>query len=120
MTKIPNEIIDICVNFIKDNDLGPVEIFSDEKRDYNSLEKERLEFLLDICEKIIKAETNLDTVESEIKEKLEINESLNKIISSEIKKYFLSQKDKIKEEKVILTDSINKKNIFSSIINKKK
>ncbi len=121
MIKIPGELIDICVDFIKNNDLGPVELFSDIKKEYNQLEKERLDHLLDICTKIINSEISLTVIDAEIKEYLKIDDSLVKIISEEIKNFLGSYKEQPETENENLSSKkiIDKKNIFSVVIDKK-
>lgn len=121
MIKIPNELIDICIDFIKDNNLGQIELLSDEKREYNQLEKERLNHLLDICAKIINSEINTGDIDAEIKEYLKIEDFLVKIISEKIKNFLDSYKKQpeVKNDAISSKELTNKKNIFSVIIDKK-
>lgn len=124
MIRIPSEIIDICVNFIKDNDLGPIDVFEKPQRKYSETEEKRLGLLLDICEKIIKKELDIGSLGEEIKKTINVNnDNLIKDITNSLKIAFSSQEKKIKSQIKNpiedLTKNIDKKTIFSAMINKK-
>jgi hypothetical protein len=126
MIKIPNKIIDCVIDFIKENDLGPVELSGEQKRKYTELEGGRLDKILDICEKIIIDKSLLKNLNINIKESLEISEELSKSFSEKIIESFKNDGQKElgeideKEPEIYQPNIENKKSIFSAIIKEKK
>lgn len=117
-------LINIAEDFIKKNNLGQTDIFTaDEKEiNYTDIERERLDYLINICDDFVNEKISVNNLQSIIKDKLQISDSLSK----EIYENIISQKnDEIEQagdEIGESNDTINqnhKKSIFSTIIDEK-
>lgn len=126
--KIPFNIISEAVSFIESHDLGPTEISifdGKQKRDYNMVEKGKLNKLLLICEDLVNNKVNIGDIQLLIKDKLEISDDLSFEITEKIKKeleapQIVEPEEETKEEisEKINAQNIqdNKKSIFSRLI----
>lgn len=118
------DLINTATDFIKANNLGITDFLDLEEKEYSDIEKNRLDYLIDICNNLINEKISLTNLKPIIKDKLQISEDLAIEITEKIKTVLLEKtltaESSIdnEEQKENIADT-NKKSIFSAIINKK-
>jgi hypothetical protein len=118
------DLINTAIDFIKTNNLGVTDCFDLEEKEFSDIEKNRLDYLIDICNNLINEKISLTNLKPIIKDKLQISEDLAIEITEKIKTV-LSEEEVITENNIEGREEkensaeINKKSIFSTIINKK-
>jgi hypothetical protein len=116
-------LINTAIDFIETKKLGLTDPFNAKEENYSDIEKNRLDYLLEICDNLIEKKIHINDIQELIKNKLQISENISAEITEKIKA-ILSEEDYFEkeiEEKKEAQDIIaaNKKSIFSTIINKK-
>jgi len=121
-TSIPT--INVIVDFIEKNDLGPIDFFDVEenKRVYDELEKKRLDMLLNIANDLVNKKLSINDLEQTIIGQLKIGKNSAEKISKEIQDSLQDKKnneegspEEEQEEKPKI-NSGNEKSIFNALI----
>jgi hypothetical protein len=117
-------LINIAEEFIKKNNLGRTEIFTidEQEKNYTDIENKRLDYLLAICDDLINEKISVDNLQSIIKDRLQISDSLSKEISEEIISSETAETEQTNDEIEINNETLDqksKKSIFSAVINGK-
>jgi bacterioferritin (cytochrome b1) len=117
-------LINIAEEFIKKNNLGRTDIFTinEEEKNYTDIENKRLDYLLAICDDLISEKISVDSLQSIIKDRLQISDNLSKEIFEEIISSKNDEPEQVNNEIEIDSNIINqksKKSIFSAVINGK-
>jgi hypothetical protein len=123
MKNTPLNLINIAIDFIESNHLGQTDFFgsNEEEKNYTDIEKNRLDYLLNICSDLVNEKISKDDLQSIIEDKLKINENYSNELSEIIKNKISEKTEEIileKEESTPLNQE-NKKTIFSAMVEKK-
>lgn len=116
------ELINIAVDFIEKNNLGMTDFLNLEEKQYTDIEKNRLDYLLEICDNLLNGKISFENLQSIVKNKLQISDDLSRDIYEQLR-FSLTNKETDKEdiniekkESAISTENVNKKSIFSTMV----